>query len=200
MRSYTSTMARFLVLITAVSAATFWIACGGGQATLKPTPRAQSSQEADAEREARERAEAERKAREEAERAAREAEERARAAEEARAARTFANVYFDYDRFNIRDDQKPTLAGHAERLKAHLDFKVTIEGHCDERGTIEYNLALGQKRADSARAFLVRAGVEAGRLTTFSYGKERPADPGHDESAWSKNRRAEFRVTAPALP
>ncbi|OGG56052.1 MAG: peptidoglycan-associated lipoprotein [Candidatus Handelsmanbacteria bacterium RIFCSPLOWO2_12_FULL_64_10] len=193
-------MTRFLVLITAVSGATFWIACGGSQSTLKPTPRVQDQQAADAGREAEERAEAERKAREEAERAAREAEERARAEAEARAARTFSNVYFDYDRFNIRDDQKPALASHAEKLKANSDFKVTVEGHCDERGTIEYNLALGQKRADSTRSFLVRAGVEAGRLTTVSYGKERPADPGHDESAWGKNRRAEFKVTEPALP
>ena len=75
-------------------------------------------------------------------------------------------------------------------------MKVSVEGHCDERGTVEYNLALGQKRADSAKSFLVKAGIAADRLKTVSYGKERPADTGHSEAAWAKNRRVEI-VAAP---
>ena len=142
-----------------------------------------------AEEEARARAEAEAKAKAEAE---------ARAKEIAR--RTFSEVRFDYDRHNIRDDQKATLAEHVKKLNDNPEFQVTIEGHCDERGTIEYNLALGQRRADSHQKFLVKAGIDAGRLGTISYGKERPVDPGHDEMAWSKNRRTETRVTEPMAP
>ena len=141
------------------------------------------------EEEARARAEAEAKAKAEAE---------AKAKEIAR--RTFPEVYFDYDRHNIRDDQKATLAEHVKKLNDNPEFQVTIEGHCDERGTIEYNLALGQRRADSHQKFLVKAGIDAGRLGTISYGKERPVDPGHEEMAWSKNRRAETRVTEPMAP
>ena len=143
--------------------------------------------------------EARRKAEEEA-RAKAEAEAKARAEAEAREARTFDNAYFDYDKYSIRDDQKSTLAKNVDKANAHPEFKVTIEGHCDERGTIEYNMALGQKRADSVKKFLAKAGVDDGRLTTVSYGKERPVDPGHDESAWSKNRRCELKVTEPKTP
>jgi peptidoglycan-associated lipoprotein len=193
-----------IVSLIPLALAAVLMGCGGSQAALKSPPPApeQRPQASDAAREAKERAEAERIAREEAERAAREAEEKARVEAEAtaREARTFENIYFDYDRYNIRDDQKPTLARHVERLKANPDFKVTIEGHCDERGTIEYNMALGQKRADSAKKFLVKTGIDAKQLTTISYGKERPVDPGHDETAWARNRRAEFKVTEPSLP
>ena len=150
-----------------------------------------------AEEEARARAEAEAKAKAEAEAKAK-AEAEARAKEIAR--RTFPEVYFDYDRHNIRDDQKATLAEHVKKLNDNPEFQVTIEGHCDERGTIEYNLALGQRRADSHQKFLVKAGIDAGRLGTISYGKERPVDPGHDEMAWSKNRRTETGVTEPMAP
>ncbi|MBI2950441.1 peptidoglycan-associated lipoprotein Pal [bacterium] len=109
-----------------------------------------------------------------------------------------ASIYFDYDKYNIRDDQKSALEKNADKLKARSDLQATLEGHCDERGTIEYNMALGQKRADSARSFLVKAGVDAKRLTTVSYGKERPADTGHDESAWARNRRVEFKTESKA--
>jgi peptidoglycan-associated lipoprotein len=153
-----------------------------------------------AEEEARRKAEAER-ARAEAEAKARaEAEAKARAEAEARAARTFDPAYFDYDKYNIRDDQKPTLAKAVDKMNAHPEFKITVEGHCDERGTIEYNMALGQKRADSVKKFLAKAGVAGDRLTTVSYGKERSVDAGHDESAWAKNRRCEFKVTEPQAP
>ncbi len=88
------------------------------------------------------------------------------------------------------------LQGNAEVLKKYPSWQVTIEGHCDERGTAEYNLALGERRAVSARTYLVSLGIPADRIKTVSYGKEFPFDPGHDESAWSKNRRAHFVVTA----
>jgi peptidoglycan-associated lipoprotein len=108
------------------------------------------------------------------------------------AAPSFQAVYFDFDRYTLREDQKVVLVGQAERIKASPKSKLILEGHCDERGTIEYNLALGQKRADSVKSFLVKSGVAAGQLTTVSYGKERPADPGHHEAAWAKNRRVEL--------
>jgi peptidoglycan-associated lipoprotein len=76
-------------------------------------------------------------------------------------------------------------------------LRVTIEGHCDERGTVEYNLALGQRRADATRSYLVDLGIESSRLSTISYGEERPFEMGHDETAWHENRRAHFRVVNP---
>jgi peptidoglycan-associated lipoprotein len=123
-----------------------------------------------------------------------EAEARAKAEAEAEA-RRMDPVYFDYDKYNIRDDQKAGLAKSFDKLKARPEFKATVEGHCDERGTIEYNMALGQKRAESAKKYLVKAGVDAKRLSTVSFGKERPVETGHDESAWARNRRAEIKVT-----
>ena len=101
-------------------------------------------------------------------------------------------VYFDFDKSEIRDDQVAILRANAAWLKANPKFKVLIEGHCDERGTIEYNLALGDKRAKRVRSYLVDLGIPEARMRTISYGKERPVDPGHDEEAWAKNRRAEF--------
>jgi peptidoglycan-associated lipoprotein len=88
------------------------------------------------------------------------------------------------------------LQANAAILKKYPTWIITIEGHCDERGTAEYNLALGEKRALAAKTYLVSLGVPADRLRTVSYGKEFPVDPGHDESAWSKNRRAHFVVTS----
>jgi peptidoglycan-associated lipoprotein len=94
----------------------------------------------------------------------------------------------------LRDDAKDILKKHAQWLKEHPSVRLIIEGHCDERGTSEYNLALGQKRADSAKAYLVQLGIDPSRIETVSFGEEIPLDPGHDESAWAKNRRAEFVV------
>jgi peptidoglycan-associated lipoprotein len=106
-------------------------------------------------------------------------------------------VYFDYDKSNIKPEFQPTLEGIAKWLGQKPDRQLLIEGHCDERGTDEYNLALGERRALSVRRYLVALGVAADRLHTISYGEEKPADPGHDETAWAKNRRAEFKVSAP---
>jgi peptidoglycan-associated lipoprotein len=108
------------------------------------------------------------------------------------------DAYFAYDSSAVRPDTRDTLLTNAQWLKANPDVAVTIEGHCDERGTAEYNLALGQRRAQAARDVLMAAGVEPGRICLISYGKERPAVMGHDEAAWRWNRRAHFAAgTAP---
>jgi peptidoglycan-associated lipoprotein len=101
-------------------------------------------------------------------------------------------VYFDFDRADVRSDAQQTLTANAARIREAGGLAVRIEGHCDERGTVEYNLALGDRRARAVRESLVSMGVSGARLRTISYGKERPADPGHSESAWAQNRRAEF--------
>jgi peptidoglycan-associated lipoprotein len=106
----------------------------------------------------------------------------------------FRTVYFDFDKYNIRSDQKANLDKNAEILRKNPDLVIKIEGHCDERGTVEYNLALGDKRANSVKDYLVNLGIPANRIEVISYGKERPVDPGHNEAAWAKNRRAEFRI------
>jgi peptidoglycan-associated lipoprotein len=104
-------------------------------------------------------------------------------------------VYFDYDKSNIRPEFQPVLEGVARWMTKMPERQLLIEGHCDERGTDEYNLALGERRALAVRRYLVALGVAAERLHTISYGEEKPADPGHDEAAWAKNRRAEFKVS-----
>lgn len=107
----------------------------------------------------------------------------------------FQIAYFDLDKYNLRGDARSALEANARLLKDNPNVNVLIEGHCDERGTVEYNLALGEKRARTAMDYLVSLGVEGGRLETISYGKERPVALGHNESSWSKNRRAEFGIT-----
>jgi len=104
-----------------------------------------------------------------------------------------ATVYFDFDRYAIRPDQRPALDGAAGAIRVGTETAVVIEGHADERGTIEYNLALGQRRAEAVRRSLEALGVRPGAIWTVSYGEERPADPGHDENSWAKNRRCEIR-------
>lgn len=101
-------------------------------------------------------------------------------------------IYFDFDKSDIREDQRETLKQNAEWLKSNQSVVIQIEGHCDERGTNEYNLALGQRRADSTKNYLVSLGISADRILTITYGEEKPVDPGHDEAAWAKNRRAQF--------
>ena len=104
-------------------------------------------------------------------------------------------VYFDFDKSDLRSDTRNALNKNAEfLLKAQPNAKVRIEGHCDERGSAEYNLALGERRATSALQYLITLGVKADRLSTVSYGKEKPAVQGHDDAAWAKNRRAEFVI------
>ena len=105
-------------------------------------------------------------------------------------------VFFEYDSDELTSAGQQVLNDNATVLKKYSSWAVTIEGHCDERGTAEYNLALGERRAVAARAYLVSLGVSADRLRTVSYGKEFPFDPGHEETAYAKNRRAHFVITA----
>ncbi len=103
-------------------------------------------------------------------------------------------VYFDFDRSDIRSDMRDEVKNNADIFRKWTDWAVSVEGHCDERGTNEYNLALGERRATAAKQALVAEGISASRMNTVSYGEERPVDPGHSESSWTRNRRAEFRV------
>jgi len=103
-------------------------------------------------------------------------------------------VHFDYDKFFIREDAKPVLEKNASWLKKWITVKILIEGHCDERGTEEYNMALGEKRAKSTFDYLVSLGISPDRIKTISFGKSQPLDLGHNEIAWQKNRRAQFTV------
>jgi peptidoglycan-associated lipoprotein len=102
-------------------------------------------------------------------------------------------VYFDFDSFVIRDEFKPMLDGHAKALAAGRGKRIVIEGHADERGSREYNLALGQKRAEAVLRSLALLGVQDAQMEAVSFGEERPSDAGHDEAAWAKNRRAELK-------
>lgn len=160
---------------------------------------------------ARERALRDQAAREAAERAARE-EAAARAAKEA-AARAkkeaaekaaailkelqIADVNFDYNKYNLKPEAQEILKKGASAYLKYRDYKLVVEGHCDERGTAEYNLALGEKRANEAAKYLADLGIEKERIKTISYGKEMPLDKGNDEAAWAKNRRAHFVIFPP---
>ena len=104
------------------------------------------------------------------------------------------DVFFEFDQTKLTDEGKQALTENARQLKEGGMMAIIIEGHCDERGTNAYNLALGEKRANTAKEYLVSLGVDGARIQTISYGEERPFDQGHDEAAWSKNRRAHFVV------
>lgn len=103
-------------------------------------------------------------------------------------------IFFDYDRFFIREDARPTLEFNASWLRKFAGVKILIEGHCDERGTEDYNMALGEKRAKSTFDYLVSLGISPERMKMLSYGKSQPLDPGHTEISWQKNRRAQFLI------
>ncbi|HVX41641.1 MAG TPA: peptidoglycan-associated lipoprotein Pal [Gemmatimonadaceae bacterium] len=119
----------------------------------------------------------------------------AAAAENARAALT-AMVHFDFDKSDIRPEDQQILDAKVPVLQANPSVTIRVAGHTDERGSDEYNLALGQRRAAAVKAYLVQHGIADSRIETISYGEERPIAQGHDESAWSQNRRAEFEITA----
>lgn len=106
-------------------------------------------------------------------------------------AKGLQKIHFDFDRADIKAEYEPVLKANAEWLKKHKD-NIVVEGHCDERGTNEYNIALGDRRANSAKKYLVNSGVSGGNLSTVSYGEEKSAASCHDESCWWQNRRAEF--------
>ena len=183
------------------------LALGAGVACKKPAPAPEppkpvvqtgpTQAELDAQKAAAD-AEAKRKADAEAE-AARKAAAEAEAAKKAEAfknatAAALKNINFDFDKSDIRESDKATLQGIADFLKAFPQAKLQIEGNCDERGTVEYNLALGQRRAHAALAYLVTLGASQDRLNTISYGKEKPLVEGHDNESWLKNRRDEFKL------
>lgn len=108
---------------------------------------------------------------------------------------TPSTVFFAFDDYTLSMDAQNQLQGLADYLKKSQGTVVQVEGHCDERGSIEYNLALGERRAQSVKNYVTQLGVDAARVSTISYGEEKPATEGHDEAAWSKNRRAEFTMT-----
>jgi peptidoglycan-associated lipoprotein len=173
------------------TAATLAVACGGGSppeepapepaATPAPPPPEPEPEDDSADRERLER-----------ERMAREAAERARAA----ATDLAAMINFDYDQAVVRPPDQETLDRKATILLANPGVRIRIAGHADERGSDEYNLALGNRRAAAAKRYLVNKGVDASRVEVISYGEERPLNPGSDETAYAQNRRAEFEVTA----
>ena len=103
-------------------------------------------------------------------------------------------IYFDFDKYDLRAGDREILNLNAMVLKENSTVRIRIEGNCDERGTVEYNLALGEKRAKAALDYLLKMGIDPSRISTVSYGKERPMDPGHDEAAWAKNRRDDFVI------
>jgi len=107
----------------------------------------------------------------------------------------FKIAYFDFDKYNLRSDARAALEANARLLRDYPNVKVLIEGHCDERGTVEYNLALGERRARASMDYLTSLGIGGDRLEIISYGKERPVALGHNEDSWAKNRRAEFTIT-----
>jgi len=159
------------------------------RAAAKAKAKAEADAKARADQEAR--LAAEQKAKEEAE---------AKVAPQAEAAAVkeeiTKDVLFDFDKFSLKPESRDILKQLAEWLNKNKDKSVLIEGNCDERGTTEYNLALGERRAKEAMKYLVELGVDGKRIKTISYGKERPLDPGHTEEAWAKNRRDHFVVTS----
>lgn len=103
------------------------------------------------------------------------------------------SVYFDFDKYNVRADQQGTMKNNASVLQGNASQKIVIEGNCDERGSKEYNIALGDRRAKSAKSYLTNLGISGDRVSTISYGKEKPVCTAHNESCWQQNRRDDFK-------
>ncbi len=166
------------------------VAPGPTQEEIDAQKKAEEEARLKAEEEARRAEEAARLAEQERIRA--EQERAAREAREAMAAMESEKIYFDYDSSELKSEAQEILTKKAAWLKANRDYKLKIEGHCDERGSTEYNLALGARRAEAASKFLNALGISSDRITTVSYGEEKPAVEGRNEAAWSQNRRDEF--------
>ncbi|HJU83259.1 MAG TPA: peptidoglycan-associated lipoprotein Pal [Holophagaceae bacterium] len=185
--------------ISATLAMMLGVACSKpAPAPEPPKPVEQPKTDDDAAKRAAEEAEAARRKAEEEARKKREAEEaRLRAAhDEYNAAKSaLKNIHFDFDKSDIKENDRATLQGIADFMKKFADVKIQIAGHCDERGTNEYNLALGNRRTASALAYLKSLGVDEARISTISYGKERPLCTESNEACWSQNRRDEFSVS-----
>lgn len=195
-------MSRTPLIVMGLVAAMVAAACGSKpEPAAAPTPVAAAGPDTAAERMAREAAEEEaRRAREEAERIQRQREADslaalARAGDEVRAMLA-AMIHFDYDRAEIRPDDAGALDAKVAILQANPNLRLRIHGHCDERGSDEYNLALGNRRATAVKAFLVNRGIDGSRLETQSWGEERPIAQGTEEGAWTQNRRAEFEIVS----
>lgn len=196
-------MRRSPLIVLAVVAAVIAAACGKKEPDVAPTPEpVAAGPDTAAERMAREAAAAEeaRRAAEEAERIQRQREADSlaalgRAGDEVRAMLA-SLVHFDYDRAEIRSDDASALDAKVSILQANPNLRIRVHGHCDERGSDEYNLALGNRRATAVKAFLVNRGIDASRIETQSWGEERPIAQGTTEDAWSQNRRAEFEIVA----
>ncbi|MBA3017220.1 MAG: peptidoglycan-associated lipoprotein Pal [Proteobacteria bacterium] len=197
----------FMVFTLMLSFSLFLNACAKKEVIKEKNVIEQKEEAAKAEEKLHLKAEEEKAAREarlkeEVARIQREREEAARKEEaakrEAQLRKEFENedVHFDFDGFFLTDKAKEILAKKVSWLLDHPDVRIEIEGHCDERGTNEYNMVLGEKRANSTMKYLITAGVKADRISTISYGEEGPLDAGYNEAAWAKNRRAHFRIVS----
>ncbi len=198
-------MKRFELLVLGGLAAAALAACGGGAKPEPPAPQGPNADSLAAAERARQ--DSMERARQEAQRRAEEAERLARQ----RAADSLAGLgrttdavkallatmlHFDFDKANIRPEDTSILDQKVGILQANSNLRIRIAGNCDERGSDEYNLALGNRRANSAKQYLVSHGVDAGRIETVSYGEERPLDPGHNDDAWAKNRNDQFEIVS----
>ena len=188
-----------LLFVFGIGVAASVAACGGKKPVEQVAPVANGdSAAAQAEAERLAQAERDRLAREEAERVARQraADSAAAAASAAEGIRNTvaATIHFDYDKSNVRPEDAGILDQKVAILQANPELRIRVGGHCDERGSDEYNLALGNRRAQAAKQYLVSHGIDASRIETQSWGEERPAVDGHDEGAWSQNRRDEFEI------
>ena len=194
-----------MLVVAGFTVAAVSAACGGSTPPTAPTPVANADSIAAAERARNDSIEAARqdsirRAQEENERIARQRTADSLAAlgrttEEVRGMLA-AMIHFDFDKATLRPEDTQALDDKIKILQANPNVHVRISGHCDERGSDEYNLALGNRRATAAKQYLVSHGIDASRIETVSYGEERPLAQGHDESAWSQNRRDEFEITA----
>lgn len=197
-------MKRLSLLLLGGLAVAAVAACGGKkpETTVAPTgPNPDSlaaAQKAHDDSMAAAQAEADRRAREDAERRQKTADSLAAIGKTTDAVKTLlaTMIHFDYDKANIRAGDASVLDQKVAILQANPALRIRISGHCDERGSDEYNLALGNRRATAAKQYLTSHGIDAGRIETVSYGEERPLDPGHNEEAWAKNRRDETEILA----
>src|SRR5690242_7648288 len=195
-------MKRLPLLLLSCVAAAVLVACGGGAKPEPPAPQGPNADSIAAAEKARQdsmaaaQAEADRLARLEAERRQHIADSLAALGRTSEAVKTIlaTMIHFDYDKAIVRGGDAGVLDQKVGILQANPGLRIRISGHCDERGSDEYNLALGNRRATAAKQYLVSHGIDASRIETASYGEERPIDPGHDENAWAQNRRDEFEI------
>jgi len=183
-----------LVLLLVIPALLFTTSCAKKTVTTEPAAKEDAAKKAEAEAARQADLERQRKLQEERLKAERMKSEAGMKGAGERAQFEQENVYFDFDRSNLKMDAQAVLKRKATFLKANPNEKAIIQGHCDERGTSEYNLALGDRRANSAKKFLENLGIAGSRIKTISYGEERPLDSGNNEAAWAKNRNCQFRL------